>query len=185
MESHARKDLTTALVDVEALLTQAQSYAGGKRGAPQGHAGAGRPGRPFTRAATVMLAGATEAFFEALALEAAGQLNLTSAQEKDLKDAVSRMHGIGTDKVHALFAMLGCPFILDGLGWKGLPKGSVRARLAGLHLARNKIAHGNAPKNAQVVQVRGEIAFVVSLAKAMDNAVAARIGEVKGTPFNW
>lgn len=174
-----------ALADTDALLAHAKSFAGGKKGAPKAAGGVSRPGRPFTRAATVMLAGATEAFLESLALETGTHLQLSPNQTKDLKSAVDRMHGIGADKVHGIYAMLGCPFILDDLGWKGLPKGSVRDRLAELHKARNKIAHGSAPASARIVSVQHQRAFVRSLATAMEKATAARIADVTGKQFCW
>lgn len=147
--------------------------------------GVKRPGRPFTHAAVVMLAGATEAFFESLAAETAEKLPVTAEQAKDVKAMISGMHGIGPDKVHGLYAALGCPFVLDELGWKGLPKGSARKRVAALHTKRNKIAHGKAPQAAQVKDVVKDRQFVASLAVAMERITAARITEVTGSVFAW
>lgn len=144
-----------------------------------------RPGRPFTHAAVVMLAGATEAFFESLAAETAEKLPLTVEQSKDVKAMINGMHGIGPDKVHGLYAALGCPFVLDEIGWKGLPKGSVRKRVAALHTKRNKIAHGKAPQAAQVRDVIKDRQFVASLAVAMDKVMEARISGATGTAFTW
>lgn len=132
-----------------------------------------------------MLAGATEAFFESLALEPAGKLPLTDEQSKDIKEVVDRMHGIGPGNVHGLYAALGCPFVLDELGWKGLRKGSVRKRLAALRNKRNKIAHGKAPQASQVKDVVKDQHFVESLAAALEKRMEDRIAEVTGSSFTW
>lgn len=185
MTSQSFDDLSVALGDVDSLLQHAQSFAGGKRGAPKSRAGVARPGRPFTRAATVMLAGALEAYLESLALETGKYLNLTAQQSQDLKILTSNMHGISVGKIHGLYATLGCPFILDDFGWKGLPKGTVRSRLSQLHKARNQIAHGNAPEAAQVAKVQSQRVFVESLSKVLEKATAERISQVTGKVFSW
>ena len=185
MTTKAMQELDEALKDVRALLTQAHTYSGGKKGAPKGTPMSSRPARPFTRAATVMLAGAAEAFLESLAIEAADHLGLQQHQKKEIKEAADRLHGVGADGVNRLYAMLGMPFITDSLGWPGLPKGSVRYRLDQLRTARNKIAHGRAPKNARIVDADHLMTFVGSLAKALEEATAARISESTGTRFTW
>lgn len=185
MTSKAYTDLHVALADVDALIIHAKSFSGGKQGAPAAVDGVKRPGRPFTHAAVVMLAGATEAFFESLAGETLERLQLTSDQSKDVKNLIKSMHGIGPDKVHGLYAALGLPFILDGLGWKGLPKGTARSRVAELHTKRNKIAHGKAPSAAQVKDVTKDRQFVESLAAAMEKATASRITQISGGKFIW
>lgn len=185
MPSNARTELQVTLADVDALLKYAKSFGRGVRGAPGAVDGQPRPGRPFTRAATVTLAGALEAFFESLALETAQLLPLGTSQHADIKNAVKQLHGIGPEKVHGLYAMLGVPFILDELSWQNVQRGTVRERGAKLHTARNQIAHGRAPTNAQVAAAEAQRTLVENLAKAPEKVVAAKVKKETGASPAW
>lgn len=154
MPSNARIAFALALEDVDAQISHASSFAGGSRGAPAAVAGVTRPGRPFTRAATVMLAAGFEGFVEALATETGTHLALTPEQTRDLREQVSRSHGSNVSHIHNLLAAVGLPFILDTISWRGLPRGEVRAFVRELSTARNKIAHGAAPPSAQLKKVQ-------------------------------
>lgn len=181
MPSNAFTRLSVALADVDAQIAHAKTFAGGRRGAPASVNGVARPGRPFTRAATVMLAGALEGYVEALAIETGKALGYSPQQMKDLDYVVGRSHGANVGHIHNLFAQVGMPFVLDTVGWKGLPKGTVRKFVGDLAKRRNQIAHGAAPQVAVVVEVERWRRLVGSLSQALDTAAANRVADVVGT----
>lgn len=173
--SNARIAFDVALADVDAQIAHAASFAGGTRGAPAAVGGVARPGRPFTRAATVMLAAGFEGFVEALVTEMGSHLSLTPEQSRDLRDQVARSHGSNVGHVHSLLATVGLPFVLDTIGWRGLPRGEVRAFVKELSAARNKIAHGAAPRSAQLVDVQRWRRLIARLADELDKKASAHV----------
>ncbi len=185
MPSKARDQLGVALSDVDAQIKHAASFAAGKRGAPSAANGLIRPGRPFTRAATVMLAAGFEGFVESLATETAGFLGLSAEQRKDLKDQVGRSHGSNIHHIHALFASIGMPFVLDEIGWRGLPKGEVRNLVKELSKARNQIAHGHAPPSSQLRNAQRHKNLIKRLAEELDKKASKRIQKQTGLSPPW
>ena len=181
MPSKARLRLDIVLADVDTHITQARSFAGGKRGRPAAVAGVKHPGRPYIRAATVLLAGAMEGYVEAVVAETGAALKLTPQQTKDLKDQIGRSHGANVHHVHALTASIGLPFVADTIGWKGLPAGGVRQLLGDLSTRRNKIAHGSAPEEARVADVQRWRNLSARFADELDKKCAAVVKERTGS----
>ncbi len=181
MPSKALAQLSIALADVDAQIAYAKTFAGGTKGAPGSVDGVARPGRPFTRAATVMLAGALEGFVEALTAEAGGALQYSTEQQKDLKNVIGRSHGANVGHIHNLFAQIGVPFALDRVGWQGIQKGTVRQFVGALSTRRHHIAHGSAPKGAMLADVERWRRLVGRLCQALDEVAARRVAEVVGT----
>lgn len=181
MPSNARHRLDIVLADVDAHIAHARSFAGGTRGRPAAIAGVKHPGRPFIRAATVLLAGAIEGYVEAVVGETGTALKLTPQQSKDLKEQISRSHGANVHHVHALTASVGLPFVADTIGWKGLPKGGVRQLLGDLSTRRNKIAHGSAPEEARVVDVQRWRNLSARFADELDRKCAALVKDRTGS----
>jgi len=175
MPSNSRTKLDVALADVDAQIKHAVSFAGGTRGAPAAVAGVARPGRPFTRAATVLLAAAFEGYVESLVTETATHLALSAEQVRDLKTLVGRSHGSNIHHIHGLFATVGMPFVLDEIRWRGLPRGAVRTFVKDLSSRRNKIAHGTAPENARLADVQRWRKLVERLSNELDKKAADRV----------
>lgn len=169
------------LADVDAHIAQARSFAGGTRGAPPAVGGVKRPGRPFIRAATVLLAGAMEVYFEAVVEETAKMQGLTAAQLKELETQVRASHGANVHHVHRLTAQIGLPFVIDTIGWSGLPRGGGRKLLSDLAARRNRIAHGNAPEEARVQDVFRWRNLAARLADELDKKCAIAVKEKTGT----
>jgi hypothetical protein len=181
MPSDARTQFSIALADVDAHIAHARSFAGGTRGAPAAVGGVKRPGRPFTHAAAVLLAGAIEGYVEAVVAETAASLGLSTEQLRDLKEQIRGSHGANVKHVHQLTAQIGLPFVLDSIGWNGLPPNGVRNLLTDLSSRRNKIAHGSAPAGSRVSEVvrwRGQAArFADELDKKCAKAVKNKTGK--------
>lgn len=175
MPSIARDQLDIVLSDVDAHIAHARSFAGGKRGAPRAVAGVKRPGRPFTRAATVLLAGAMEGYIEAVVAETGRALGLSTQQLKDLDRQINQSHGANVHHVHQLTAAVGLPFVADSIGWRGLPSGGVRQLLRELASRRNKIAHGSAPEGARVAEVQRWRNLSARFADELDKKCAATV----------
>ncbi|WP_448236156.1 hypothetical protein [Microbacterium paulum] len=181
MPSVARTRLDIVIADVDAHIAHARSFAGGTRGAPAAVAGVARPGRPFTRAATVLLAGAMEGYVEAVVSETARALSFTTQQMKDFERQIEFSHGVSVRHLHQLTAVIGLPFVADSIGWKGLPKGGVRQLLADLSSRRNKIAHGAAPDEARVSDVLRWRKLCIRFADELDKKCAAVVLSKTGT----
>ena len=177
MPSVARSRFDVALADVGVHIAHARTFSGGKRGAPAAVGGVARPGRPFTHAAAILLGAAIEGYIEAVVEETAVALGMTTDQLKDLKSQIRSSHGANVHHVHALTAQVGLPFVLDTIGWRGLPPGGVRKLLGDLATRRNKIAHGAAPKGAQVADVQRWRKLAERFADELDKKCA---GVVKG-----
>lgn len=128
-----------------------------------------------------MLSAAVEAYVEALVTETGTALHLTSEQQKDIKTQVSRSHGMNVYHVHQLSAMVGLPFVVDRVGWRGLPVGEARKLLSDLATSRNKIAHGKAPKNAQLVEIERWRKLAGRLCDELDKLASAHVKDVIGT----
>jgi len=186
MPSLARAQFDIALADVDALIQQAKSFSKGKRGAPASVAGVVRPGRSFTHAAAVLLAGAIEGYVEAVVTETATAQKLTTPQMKELKERVKASHGASVRHVHGLTAHIGLPFVLDTIGWRGLPAGGVRTLLDELSTRRNKVAHGAAPKGARVADVERWRKLAARFADELDTKCAAAVMAATGaTTAPW
>lgn len=180
MPSQARQDLDQALADVDAQIEHAKSFSKGARGAPAAHDGRSKPGRPFTRAGVVMLSAAVEGYVESLVMETGTALLLSPAQQKDIKEQVGRSHGMNVHHVHHLTAMVGLPFVVDNVGWRGLPLGTARKLLSELARARNQIAHGRPPAKAQVTDLERWRNLVARLCDQLDEKAAAHVKDVTG-----
>lgn len=181
MPSSARYRLDIASADVDAHLAHARSFAGGTRGRPATAGGVKHPGRPFIRAATVLLAGAMRGYVEAVVAETGTALRLTLQRSKDLKEQVNRSHGANVHHVHALTASVGLPFVADTIGWKGLPKGGVRQFLCDLSIRCNKIARGSAIEQARVSDVQRWPNLSACCADERDKKCAALVKGRTGT----
>lgn len=181
MTSAARKRLDIVLADVDTHIAQARSFAGGTRGAPAAVAGVKRPGRPYIRAATVLLAGAIEGYVEGVVEETGVALGLSPLQLRDLKSQIARSHGANVHHVHQLTATIGLPFVTDSIGWSGLPRGGVRQLLGDLSTRRNKIAHGSAPKEARVNDVARWRRLSARFADELDKKCAKAVKDKTGT----
>lgn len=181
MPSEARNRLAIALGDVDALLAHAKSFSNGRRGAPAAVGGISRPGRPFTRAATVLLAGAVEGYVEAVVAETGGHLGLSAQQQRDLQAQIKRSHGANVYHVHQLTAQIGLPFVADQIGWQGLPAGGVRTLLSEIANRRNRIAHGNAPNTANVAEVERWRGLVATFADKLDKQCASAVKRKTGS----
>ncbi|WP_146081131.1 hypothetical protein [Pseudoclavibacter sp. AY1H1] len=184
MPSTARTRLDIVLADVDAHIAHARSFAAGRRGAPAAVAGVKRPGRPFTRAATVLLAGAMEGYVEAVALETAGAMSFSPQQLSDFKRQVDMSHGVTVRHLHQITAVIGLPFVADEIGWNGLSQGGVRQLLVDLSSRRNKIAHGAAPDEARVSDVERWRKLCVRFADELDKKCAAAV-QVKTGALPW
>lgn len=177
MPSNARTALSTALADVDSQIDHARTFTRGRRGAPPSANGAVRPGRPFTRAGLVLLAAALEGYVESVVIEG-GAAFLSEDQLKDVKTAAGRSHGANVHHIHQLFSQLGMPFVLDTITWRN--QTDVRGLVTRLAKARNQIAHGSAPKSAQLQQLVTFRSQVAKLADRLDAAVADRVDEING-----
>ncbi|MCL3838017.1 hypothetical protein [Aeromicrobium duanguangcaii] len=182
MPSTARAALDRALVDVRANIDHAKTFTGGRRGAPAASAGISRPGRPFLRGAVVLLGAAVEAYVEGLAAEVGGQ-TLSGQQVKDLKEQIRHSHGASARHIHQLLAPLGLPFALDGVSWRGFPRGTARTVLDEIASARNKIAHGNAANaTTWVVELERWYGLIPKIADRLDRLAASHVQDVNGLP---
>lgn len=180
MPSKSRIQLRSALQDVDANVAHAKSFTRGRKGAPPASAGLAKPGRPFLRGGVVLLGAAVEAYAEGLAKEV-GQLTLTKTQESDVKEMIRFSHGASARHIHQLLAPLGLPFVLDDISWQRFPKGKAREVLDELATARNKIAHGAAPKTRSwLVDLERWQKLVPKIADQLDQAAAAHVESVTG-----
>lgn len=180
MASESRQRLDVVLADVDTHISEAKKFSGGKRGAPAAVGGAKRPGRPFTRAATVLLAGAIEGYVEAVVLETAEKLGLSTQQIKDLKAQIGRSHGANVYHVHQLTAQIGLPFIADSISWSGVRTGSVRTFLGELATRRNKIAHGSAPNGTMLREVERWRRYASGFADGLDRRCSEAVKNLTG-----
>jgi hypothetical protein len=140
MPSRARIMSTLALKDVEELINAHVSVTGGGPGAP-----AGRQGAAISRAATVMVYAALEAFIEELFEEAADLVfhGWTDKQRTEFLDqTVKRFNNADVFKTNYLYFNIGIPWVYNGIRWQKFSNDEVLKVVNALVVKRNQIAHG-------------------------------------------
>jgi hypothetical protein len=182
MPSKSLANLTKALADVDALIGHHPTVTGGGVGAPKGKKGA-----ELTRGSTVLLAAALEGYVEGVFDEAVDELYASqpdTRRNKFKKERSGKSHGASPWHIEMLFSHLGMPWVLDGVKWQKFSNDSVRSSLEDLSATRNKIAHGSAPKTAQVDKVKSWRNVVERTAKRLDKKVADHVkGSIGTSPW--
>lgn len=178
MSSSSLQHLSQALGDVDSLIADHPIVTGGGKGAPKA-----RQGAELTRGGTVLLASALEGFVEGLFDEAVDALykSQSDSRRKEFKHERSgKMHGVSPYKIEMLFSHIGMPWVIDGISWRKFNNASVRDSLQKLTKARNKIAHGDAPKTAQLNKLKSWRNVVERFAKKLDKKVADHVENETG-----
>jgi len=182
MPSNARQELATRLKDVDELIAAHAALTGGGRGRP-----AQRQGAAITRAGTVLLSAATEAFVEDLFEEAARSIfAATTAADLDqlFRNTSKRLNNADVYKTELLFFNLGLAWVLRGLSWRKFPNETLRSELNKLVQTRGSIAHGR-PENVKLQMLRRWKNMIEMLAPKLEEKIANHIAQVTGQRPNW
>lgn len=154
--------------------------------------GAGKPaggkGIELTRAATVLLAAALEGFVEDLFDQAVDLIHAdrTDSERKKFKKATSgRFGNADVAKTDLLFSHLGYPWIMDRVNWQKFSNSTFKHSLETLVVARNKIAHGRAPDQAQLKKIKDWKNMVERYATKLESLVADHVATTTGTKPAW
>lgn len=142
MASEAREDLLLRLQDIDEIYEAHKSITGGGRGRP-----AERRGAALTRAGTVLLAAALEAFVKDLFEEAASYILRESSEEerKALFDQAKK-NVSGNPSIHSInmfYFHLGIPWVCNDIHWRNCTNETFQHKINQLIDKRNNVAHGH------------------------------------------